>query len=598
MSFVDYLCKTRIRNHAGAQLDLLSAGALSLGLLGRARVPLLDAEEVVGGDGGEDVEEDKGPDDAKVAPALVVKDVAGGHVLVGVAEGAVLAAGGGVRVLQLAGGGGEVVGEVLAAGLVGGRVEDGGLGGGAGDGAAVQLGADDAGDPVGEGGDAVHEDPEAGQGGRGLQDAAEGQAHEHEQGDHAGGGLGVGEGGDGHVGEGAGVDEELDGEEQHQDLAGGGLDADDGVVEAGPDEEAGEDLVGDLDNDAGEHEGLPGVGLAGPLADLVEGALGDEVRLDLLDDGGEDGDDHEDGEDDVLHAGHAAVGLPEGEADEEAGGGAEEELGEDVAGHAPVLLEDADGDLGELRGEGHGELGVGAGGGGGVLFGLLLRRRSAAAPVLAPLLGVDPVNLGLDAGPLGARPPHGVPVLAPRVGAVVDDLEHVLGRVLVVAAGPGAVGLEVVEQGARVVANVAKVDGAAAAGEEQQAVELLEQDGAGLVDGAEHGLARVGELAQERADGPRALRVEPAGGLVEEQEQLGLGRQLDADGQELALLHVEALARHAHDGVGEVAHVEHVDDLLHEGVLLLAADGPGLAQHGAEPQALADGCRGHVEVYE
>lgn len=131
----------------------MGGGTLYLGLLlrlGRARVPLLDADKVVRHNSNKDIEENEGPHDAKVAPALVIEDVAAGEVLVSVAERAVLARLGGVGVLQLAGRHLEVVSEVLAAGLVGGRVEDGGLVRRAGDGAAMQLGGDDAGDPVGE----------------------------------------------------------------------------------------------------------------------------------------------------------------------------------------------------------------------------------------------------------------------------------------------------------------------------------------------------------------------------------------------------------------------------------------------------------------
>jgi hypothetical protein len=53
------------------------------------------------------------------------------------------------------------------------------------------------------------------------------------------------------VGEGAGVDEELDDEEQDQTLAYRVLDADDGVIEGGEGEDAREDLVGDFDDDVG-----------------------------------------------------------------------------------------------------------------------------------------------------------------------------------------------------------------------------------------------------------------------------------------------------------------------------------------------------------
>jgi hypothetical protein len=59
------------------------------------------------------------------------------------------------------------------------------------------------------------------------------------------------------------------------------LDADDGVIERGEGEDAREDLVGDFDDDVGNQEGFPGVGLARALADFVERALRDKERLDL-----------------------------------------------------------------------------------------------------------------------------------------------------------------------------------------------------------------------------------------------------------------------------------------------------------------------------
>ena len=207
---------------------------------------------------------------------------------------------------------------------------------------------------------------------------------------------------------------------------------------------------------------------------------------------------------------------------------------------------------------------------------------------------MDPVDLGPDTAEFLTALPHRVPVLAFAVDALGNDLEHELGGVLVIATAPGAVPLKVVEQRTRVLADVAKVDRLAALGQEQQAVELLEEDGVGLVDGAQHGLAGVGELAEEDADGPGALRVEAAGGLVEEEEQLGLGDELDADGEELALLDVEALAGYADDGVGVLFHAEHLDDFLDELELFLFADGLGAAQHGAEAEGFAD--RGRVEV--
>ncbi len=77
--------------------------------------------------------------------------------------------------------------------------------------------------------DAVHEDPEAGEGEGRLKDTVEGQAHgEHEGGDIAGC-FCVGESSDHHVCECRCEDEELDEEKQDEALALGGRDAAAGV---------------------------------------------------------------------------------------------------------------------------------------------------------------------------------------------------------------------------------------------------------------------------------------------------------------------------------------------------------------------------------
>jgi len=140
----------------------------------------------------------------------------------------------------------------------------------------------DSTDPVCERGDAVHKNPETRKCGGGLHDTTESQRHSEEQGDDCTGGFGIREGGDNHVCEGGGVDEELDAEDEDEALLGGGLDSDDGVVVASPDEDAHHNLVGDFDDDVGDEEGLPGVGLAGAFADFVEGALGYEEGHDLV----------------------------------------------------------------------------------------------------------------------------------------------------------------------------------------------------------------------------------------------------------------------------------------------------------------------------
>ena len=70
--------------------------------------------------------------------------------------------------------------------------------------------------------------------------------------------------------EGAGVNEELDAEEQDEALALRALHADDGVVEADVGNNARKDLVRELDDDVGDHEGLPVVHLSRPFTDLVK----------------------------------------------------------------------------------------------------------------------------------------------------------------------------------------------------------------------------------------------------------------------------------------------------------------------------------------
>ena len=194
--------------------------------------PLLHPERPVRRHGDERVEHDVRPEDPKVPPPVVPVDFAPGHELVRHLQRAVPAVGRRVRVLQAAGGLLQVRLHVLPAGLSRRGAEHGRLGGGAVDGAVVELRGDDAADPVSEGAEPVHEDPEAGEGVGSLEDTAEGEAHDDEEGDDGCGGLGVGKGGDGHLREGGGVEEELDAVKEDEALALRGLDADDGVVEA------------------------------------------------------------------------------------------------------------------------------------------------------------------------------------------------------------------------------------------------------------------------------------------------------------------------------------------------------------------------------
>lgn len=181
-------------------------------------------------------------------------------------------------------------------------------------------------------------------------------------------------------------------------------------------------------------------------------------------------------------------------------------------------------------------------------------------------------------------------------GGGADDLEHPLGRVRLGGAGVRAVALKVSRQDPGRLADLAKVDGPAALGEEQEAVEALEEHGRRLVDRAQDGLAVVLQFLEQVQDGPRGLRVQAGGGFVQEEQELGLRGELDADGEALPLLDVEALPGDADDGVGVLGHLEQLDDLVDVRQLLLAGHVRGLAEQGAEVERLADGRRLEVEV--
>jgi hypothetical protein len=61
------------------------------------------------------------------------------------------------------------------------------------------------------------------------------------------------------------------------------------------------------------------------------------------------------------------------------------------------------------------------------------------------------------------------------------------------------------EQSLGVLADVAEVDGFASFGEEEESIEFLEEDGAGLMDCAENCLSGGGQFLEERDDGPGTL---------------------------------------------------------------------------------------------
>jgi hypothetical protein len=116
---------------------------------------------------------------------------------------------------------------------------------------------------------------------------------------------------------------------------------------------------------------------------------------------------------------------------------------------------------------------------------------------------------------------HGVGpgAVLPREGPILRDLgvdaradraQDVLSGVLLVLALGHTVALKVVEHDARVGSDVAEIHSLSTPW--QQAVEVLEQEGVRLVDGAHEENARVRELADELDNVVGRLRVETGGG--------------------------------------------------------------------------------------
>ena len=107
----------------------------------------------------------------------------------------------------------------------------------------------------------------------------------------------------------------------------------------------------------------------------------------------------------------------------------------------------------------------------------------------------------------------------------------------------GAPGGKVVDDGVAVAADGAKVEDVAAGVEREDLVKLLDELRRRLVDGAHDGLPGRAELAEEAHDGIGRLRVEAARGLVEEEQQRRLGRELDANRQPLLRLDAQRRRR-------------------------------------------------------
>lgn len=455
-------------------------------------------------------------------------------------------------------------------------------------GSADDFGVGDSGgqhgaDKVREGTDAIHEDPEPGHGFRGSQDTAEDQAQTEEQVGDVAACFGRLKTSNDEISEGGGEQHEGDQEQEHESatlgsLAGGGSVCikPDGVVPGDEHQSGHEGVPGELNNDLREHKDLPAVDFGGTLADLIQGALDDEVRHSLLYELAEDGENVEDGKHLVLETLDGVGSFEKNEADEERDDEAENGLGVNVGGSAPVLLEDTMGDTAELLAEGSSELTITSIVGGEGIRGLGL--------------GLETLKLFLDGSILGTLAPGLVPVdIGNTSRGSTDNLQHPLSGVGVSRAREATIALKVGSHGLGVFADIAKVHSPATLGQKQESVEALEEHGRGLMNGAENGLSALGELLEKIQNGPRCLTVETGGRLINEEEQRGLGSKFDTDSKTLALFNVETFARDTDDGVSVFLHFQKLDNLINISELLFAGDVRGLTKESAKVQGLANG---------
>ncbi|GKT49565.1 uncharacterized protein ColSpa_09746 [Colletotrichum spaethianum] len=464
---------------------------------------------------------------------------------------------------------------VVAARLALRRREGVELGLGAGDLEIVQRRDDHAADEAREGVELVEPGaPEAGHLRGGDSDTAEEGKGDHDEGIELRRDEGAGRQGGESLSEGDG--EEL-GDEDHEELVARagrvGLEARH-VVQGQEEGDGAHDGVRQLGDGDGGGKGQRVVHLGRRLAE-EEGALDVEHDLDLADDEGRQDGDLEHDEDLVLQRAAAPVEVEVGETGDEGDNDVVKETGEEVVGAAPEAEVHALHDHLELV---------------PLRASVLLLEVVVCGSARGDALLLQLADGVLDVGKFGAVVPNVGPVLVSDAGrgAGADGLEHVLGDV-VGGLSDGAVALQVVAQDDGVLANVAKVDGASTPLEQQETVKVLKQGGVGLVDRAENGLSGGGQLPKEAHNVEGALAVQTGGGLVEEEEELGLGGQLDTNGDTLALLDRQAELGRSNNAVGNVLHLKQGDDLLDVRESLRDRGLVGLAEEGGESEGLADG---------
>lgn len=107
----------------------------------------------------------------------------------------------------------------------------------------------------------------------------------------------------------------------------------------------------------------------------------------------------------------------------------------------------------------------------------------------------------------------------------------------------------------------------------------------------------ISELAEEKHDGPGGLRVETRRGLVEEDEEGGLGSEFDTDRETLPLLHVETYADFSYERFSVSLHLEELDDLFDVCELFGPGNVAGLCWTGSRGKsAFVSIRRGQMEV--
>jgi hypothetical protein len=176
----------------------------------------------------------------------------------------------------------------------------------------------------------------------------------------------------------------------------------------------------------------------------------------------------------------------------------------------------------------------------------------------------------------------------------------------------GTILLKIVDQGLRILPDIAEVYCFPAFGEEEETIEFLEQNSGRLVDSAKNSLAVIRELSEQSADRPRSLGVKTRGWFIEEEEESRLRSKLNTNSEALSLFNIETccslvegpnyfahfktrenvkrtFTRNSNNGIGIGFHLQDLDNLIDIRNLLVVRGRLRLTENGAECQSLSDG---------